>query len=340
MLRRLTLTLRRWGGWLLDAVYPRDCFFCGRPSGDSQICQECYERLSLARNPACLICGAESAQPEGPDFICSDCLRHRPAFARAFVAARYEGDIRDLIHAFKYHGGLWLTDDLVRILVAVYIGRIVPLRLGIDAVVPVPMLLRKRRKRGYNQAEELARLLAAQLHLPYFPKALKRVHTGVLSPRRRRQTRLRPRPRPSPLPLGARNAALHKSLLAVPLLLCGWHCGGRPMSLPTVVRNLKFVQSGILPCRMLCYSRDVSMSVICSSSFLLSLHTEAPRRFARGLFHSSLKMMKENACNLCVTCRIIRAVLTFSYTDTQPHPATDIVRAGFSLSGQGSFLPW
>ncbi len=185
MLRHLALTLRRWGGWLLDAVYPRDCFFCGRPSGDSQICQECYERLSLARNPACLICGAESAMPEGPDFVCSDCLHHRPAFARAFVAARYEGDIRDLIHAFKYHGGLWLTDDLVRILVGVYIGRIVPLRLGIDAVVPVPMLLRKRRKRGYNQAEELARLLAAQLHLPYFPKALKRVHTGVLS-----QTRL------------------------------------------------------------------------------------------------------------------------------------------------------
>ena len=102
-------------------------------------------------------------------------------------------------------------------------------------------------------------------------------------------------------------------------------------ALPTVVRNRKFMQSHMLSCRGLCYSMDVSMSVSCSSSFLLSLHTEAPRRFARGLFHSSLKMMKENACNLCVTCRIIRVVLTFSYTDTQPHPATDIVRAGFSL---------
>ncbi|HIV09326.1 MAG TPA: ComF family protein [Candidatus Spyradenecus faecavium] len=157
-LRRLARRLLRWGGWALDALYPRDCFFCGRPSGDSQICLECYERLTLTRHPACLVCGAESALPEGPDFVCSDCFRRRPAFTRAFIAARYDGDVRALIHAFKYHGGLWLTDDLVRILIAHYLARIAPLRLGIDAVVPVPMLRRKR---------------------------LRRVHTGVLS-----QTRL------------------------------------------------------------------------------------------------------------------------------------------------------
>ena len=184
-LRRLARRLLRWGGWALDALYPRDCFFCGRPSGDSQICLECYERLTLTRHPSCLVCGAESALPEGPDFVCSDCLRRRPAFTRAFIAARYDGDVRALIHAFKYHGGLWLTDDLVRILIAHYLARIAPLRLGIDAVVPVPMLRRKRLRRGCNQSEELARLLARQLHLPYLPRLLRRVHTGVLS-----QTRL------------------------------------------------------------------------------------------------------------------------------------------------------
>ena len=63
-LRRLARRLLRWGGWALDALYPRDCFFCGRPSGDSQICLECYERLTLTRHPSCLVCGAESALPE------------------------------------------------------------------------------------------------------------------------------------------------------------------------------------------------------------------------------------------------------------------------------------
>ena len=61
----------------------------------------------------------------------------------------------------------------------------------------------------------------------------------------------------------------------------------------TAVRNRKFMQSHILSCRGLCYSMDVSMSVSCSSSFLLSLHTEAPRRFARGLFLGRERKLKK-----------------------------------------------
>ena len=185
MLRRLALTLRTWGGWALDALYPRDCLFCGRPSGDGYVCLDCLGRLPLWRNPSCLICGAESSMPEGPDFVCSDCLRHRPAFERAFVAARYEGDVRRLIHDFKYHGGIWLTRDLARLLVALYLDRLAPLRPRIDAVVPIPMLRRKRGARGYNQAELLARELARQLHLPCRAGLLRRVATGIPS-----QTRL------------------------------------------------------------------------------------------------------------------------------------------------------
>ncbi len=64
-------------------------------------------------------------------------------------------------------------------------------------------------------------------------------------------------------------------------------------ALPTVVRNRKFMQSHILSCRGVCYSMDVSMSVSCSSSFLLSLHTEAPRRFARGLFRGRERKLKK-----------------------------------------------
>ena len=65
------------------------------------------------------------------------------------------------------------------------------------------------------------------------------------------------------------------------------------IALPTVVRNRKFMQSHMLSCRGLCYSMDVSMSVSCSSSFLLSLHTEAPRRFARGLFLGRERKLKK-----------------------------------------------
>lgn len=185
--------MRRLFGWLLDLLYPRDCFFCGRPAGEEgHICAECLGRISFHRNPSCTLCGAESALPEGPDFICSDCLRHRPAFERAFIAARYDGAIRDLIQTFKYRRGLWLLDDLTRFLVATYLARLSPLGLRFDAVVPVPMQAAKLRTRGYNQAELLARGVARQLGIPLKTHLLRRVKTDVLSQTRlRREGRLR-----------------------------------------------------------------------------------------------------------------------------------------------------
>ncbi|MEG2415355.1 MAG: ComF family protein [Kiritimatiellia bacterium] len=173
--------------WLLDLLYPRDCFFCQRPAGKhGHICQECFERIPVVRNPSCSICGAESTLSEGPDFICDECLQHRPAFERAIVATRYAGAIRDLIHCFKYHRGIWLLDDLILWMQAAYIEQIEGKNIHIDALVPIPMLPRKRRHRGYNQASLLAAALGKVLTLPCREKLLRRVDTGILS-----QTHLR-----------------------------------------------------------------------------------------------------------------------------------------------------
>ncbi len=174
--------MRKLLGWSLDLLYPRDCLFCQRPAGEGgHICIDCLERLPLHRNPSCTICGAESTLSEGTDFICSDCLRERPAFERTFVAARYELAVRQLVHTFKYKRGLWLLEDLTRLLVATYIERIAPLDLHIDLVLPIPMQRAKRRKRGYNQAALLAKALCRELTLPYNDRLLKRVATGVRS---------------------------------------------------------------------------------------------------------------------------------------------------------------
>jgi len=47
-------------------------------------------------------------------------------------------------------------------------------QLEIDVVVPVPLQRSRQNQRGYNQAELLTRRLAKQLHVPVWPKALKR----------------------------------------------------------------------------------------------------------------------------------------------------------------------
>lgn len=189
-MRNLFLSIARflkfWYNTCLDLCYPRDCYFCRQSVGEEgHICQECLERLSLHRNPACIRCGAESTLRDGPDFICSDCLRHPPAIERTFIVARYENALRDLIHTFKYRKGLWLTEDLGRYLFATYLERILGAGIHIDALIPIPIQPAKHRHRGYNQTQLLANYLARQTHLPILKHVLKRVNTGITS-----QTRL------------------------------------------------------------------------------------------------------------------------------------------------------
>jgi ComF family protein len=176
---------------LLDLCYPRDCYFCRKPAGEEgYICQECLERLSLHRNPSCTRCGVESTLLDGPDFVCSECLKHPPAIERTFIVTRYENAFRDLIHTFKYRKGIWLTEDLGRYLLATYLERIQNAGITIDVIIPVPIQAAKHRTRGYNQTDLLADYLAKNLNLPVKKHALKRVKTGIIS-----QTRLHRRER-------------------------------------------------------------------------------------------------------------------------------------------------
>lgn len=182
-LSRVLACGRKLIGWTLDFIYPRECAFCSQPAGEEAgyICGDCLSRISLQRYSSCEICGAESAQDEPVAFICSDCLKHRPAYRRAFIAARYAGPIRDLMQDFKYRRGLYLIPDFVRFLQATWITRLEPLNLGIEVIVPVPMHRGKFRVRGYNQAALLAKGLAQELALPCCTRALCRCRTRSAS---------------------------------------------------------------------------------------------------------------------------------------------------------------
>lgn len=170
---------KRLIGWILDCLYPRECAFCGQPAGEESgyICEGCLKKISFRRYSSCEICGAESTQDEPTAFICSLCLKHRPAYRRAFITMRYSGAVRELMQNFKYRRGLYMLPDFVRFLHAAWLTQIEPMNLGIEAIVPVPMHRDKFRIRGYNQAELLAKGLAGSVGVPCFAHALCRRKT-------------------------------------------------------------------------------------------------------------------------------------------------------------------
>jgi ComF family protein len=70
-------------------------------------------------------------------------------------AGRYEGALRDIIHAFKYEGRRSLADPLGTLMRES--GRAIV--QDCDCVVPVPLHPWRRLRRGFNQARELAERL-------------------------------------------------------------------------------------------------------------------------------------------------------------------------------------
>jgi ComF family protein len=81
---------------------------------------------------------------------------------RVVSGARYGTPLREAIHAFKYDGTPGLAAPLAPLLVDAWRNA----ALNADIIVPVPLHARRRRERGYNQSELLARGLGEACGVP------------------------------------------------------------------------------------------------------------------------------------------------------------------------------
>lgn len=136
----------------------------------------CEERLYPVGDDYCLQCGKPLQQAERE--YCFDCrkkLDNRQVFhckqGRAVYV--YRGDIRKTMYRFKYSNRREYARFFAEKAAQQYAGWI--RRCGVEAVVPVPMYARKKRRRGYNQAEVFGRELARFLGIAFEPKGVRRV---------------------------------------------------------------------------------------------------------------------------------------------------------------------
>jgi ComF family protein len=96
------------------------------------------------------------------DGRCHACRDYPPEFERAVAYGEYRAGLRELIHLLKYDGVLPAARPLGEFVAAA----IKTLRLPADRILilPVPLHSSKRRERGFNQSERIAR--AARKWLP------------------------------------------------------------------------------------------------------------------------------------------------------------------------------
>ncbi len=93
---------------------------------------------------------AESSNP-----LCAGCLTQNHYFCRARAVAVYDGAARDHVHELKYRARTELAPALARMMAEVAICD--GMAAECDCVVPVPLHYEKAARRGFNQAELLAR---------------------------------------------------------------------------------------------------------------------------------------------------------------------------------------
>lgn len=127
--------------------------------------------MPLIRPPVCRRCGKPLRGAPDLVFTCIPCRHRRTSFSCARAAGIYDGPLRDAIHALKFGRCQALAEPLGRLMAEV---AATDSRLRADLVVPVPLHPRRRRERGFNQAELLADEMAAYLRLPVQADLLRR----------------------------------------------------------------------------------------------------------------------------------------------------------------------
>jgi ComF family protein len=188
-------------------LFPSACLLCREGLDhpfEGPVCRDCLSRLPTIREPFCPRCGLPYSEGVEPG-LCGTCRRGPRYFRTARAEFAYAGSVRECVHALKFGGR--------RRLGTVLGGRAARSRLisgefpSAAAVVPVPLSRGRRRERGFNQADLIARAVAREARIPLRLRILKKT---------------RERPPQAGLPASARRANVAAAYRAhLPLCLRG-----------------------------------------------------------------------------------------------------------------------
>ncbi len=149
----------------LNTLFPITCVAC-RCAG-AWLCPACWQELALPRPFSCLGCGQED--PLGR--ICSRCHPEWRSLNGAWIVGTYaHRSLRQAIAVLKFEEVRALARPLAALLYRTLLRPTVNDYLVRQrdrlVVVPTPMDRSRRRRRGFNQAELLADVVATLINCP------------------------------------------------------------------------------------------------------------------------------------------------------------------------------
>ena len=132
---------------IIDLIFPKKCLECGRPG--KYICEDCLKKVLLG------------------GWIKRD----------VYSAWKYEGVIRKAIISLKYKYATEIADELVSYLVTSLKTNY--LVSGACCLVPIPLHWHRKNFRGFNQSEEVGKIVAKKMGWEFIPDLLIRHKSTV-----------------------------------------------------------------------------------------------------------------------------------------------------------------
>jgi ComF family protein len=158
---------------LASVLFPAPCAICSQTLTTASripVCAQCLDELERISDPICACCGrplvaapSQKAATAVVELRCRLCRTDFYGFDRARSFAVYNRALSEVILLLKYERVTsiagWFGERLAQLALEPGPG------WHADVVVPVPLHRDRRRERGYNQAELIAKPVARRLNV-------------------------------------------------------------------------------------------------------------------------------------------------------------------------------
>jgi ComF family protein len=169
-----------------ELIFPSNiyCIACGNAIDATRayaLCDRCMNEIEWNTGKVCAKCGrsiendrtgdeAPEAEPSGEQgALCFDCEATSHVFRKGYACVTYSGNAKEIVRSLKYRDNPYIAEKLAKIMwerIREEIDEETGEVFTPDLILPVPMHIIKRRKRGYDQAVLMARRLSARMEVP------------------------------------------------------------------------------------------------------------------------------------------------------------------------------
>jgi ComF family protein len=174
------LSKLRYLSRLYEWFFPPTCLLCHYPSNTAEdLCRACFFDLPILHE-SCIQCAKTLPESEAKHLVCGKCLQSPPPFDRTYALFAYQSPITKLIMELKFHECLVNANVLGTLMITAikdkwYRNQTLP-----ELLIPIPLHPKRLKKRGFNQALEIARPIAKSLHIPIDTQGCLRIkHTDA-----------------------------------------------------------------------------------------------------------------------------------------------------------------